>query len=1379
MALLVVSETGRTMYKVGRLGRSAGRSGGGSQILALLAILGATCAVAGAQIEVNEVGLHGGESVYGLYAPPTPVPYLNPEDITLFAWGETNPDLYADVSFSAYGLYGATGVDNVGCIDVVATGGNAHASGSSIAGAGVWAYVMYTLGGVTNTGDLRITAVGGAADANTHAEAYSIVRAIYARGDVNNTGDITIKATGGNAHSNAGNAMALGGAEGVYAFGGLITNSGRIDIVATGGTAVSRSTSMGAQAIARAGATGLNFWNGALSNTGEISVRAQGGNATGRYYAEAMAMAYGIGVSDADAENSGDITAVAIGGRADGGNRTNADATVNVIIGGHVNNTGDLTAEAVGGTATTDGSGDFSVASAESYAAGINMGGIATNSGNINITVTGGTAEPSAGANLNSVARAYARGYGVIGEDGVSNSGAITGVVIGGTAEANGIQSSADAQAHAYGIHTFLGDANNTAEIRITATGGTAAGADAYANAEVDGITAYGNVNNSGAITAVATGGTANAELDIGADAQGTAYGVYITNGLITNGGPIDVAASGGTALSGGAVSAAAAAYGFSADDSALVNSNAVTVAAIGGSATGTATDADYGLFATAWAYGFYLPQYDITPHPERYVSNSGDLAVTATGGSAQGSTPEANASAWANGIEVHRAPMVNSGDITVAATGGNALSSSNVPPESGAFANAVVYGIQSTDGDLDNRGAVVVSGTGGTATGQDAAGARTRAEVYGINAFGSSTVIQNRAPLTVTATGGTSASAASYATAEAQAIGLWTYYPDVDNAGDITVTAQAGNGSTGANLDVSAFAYGMRAFYGEAVNSGNITVVAAAGTRTTEDGTETDAQAFAVGIEAADSALRNSGTVNVTAEGGSFTGGGTRVADAYAYGIRAVQSAVNNSGDVTATATAAPGFLSNAYGIRSGGDSTLTNTGIIRASADQAYEVYVTDHTMTLVDTYNVTLDGDPNRASFGVADGATLALNNATLTTTALAHETLWGREYKLFETEGAGAVDGNFAEVRAVNPNTTAIYHDQGTAASADDAVSLAYTPVAAAPSASAAVEKQLIAQAGDVVNHHMTTMLLQNLLSPSASGLLASAGSTAESIALAEAAAGKPAGVFVEPYYSLLDHDANPLGYDARLWGFSAGYERYFENTILGLHLGYGHSDIDYTGAGFSGNSEDQDVVTGGFCGLTRWEPWILDYGVTAFYGSQDYEGRTGLNLEERETASYDSYGTAATLMAGHIFRWGPHVFLPEAGLNWLWMHRQRYTTEATDPSWDTTYSALDDHDVYAAAALQWMSSFVHDDIRVTPSVALGVRYLLTDDETSAVLSVPGAAPVLVESEQDRTALTLSGAVTLTRAPHALSLSYDGDYSPNLHRHSVWLRYTWLF
>jgi len=523
---------------------------------------------------------------------------------------------------------------------------------------------------------------------------------------------------------------------------------------------------------------------------------------------------------------------------------------------------------------------------------------------------------------------------------------------------------------------------------------------------------------------------------------------------------------------------------------------------------------------------------------------------------------------------------------------------------------------------------------------------------------------------------------------------------------------------------------------------------------------------------------VNNHGVITALATGGSAESASGANAVAIAYGLRAAYADVTNSGAITATANAGDGFNAGAYGLYFSSENTLTNTGIIRASGDMAYEVLVVSGTTTLVDTYNVALDGDPTQASLGVTDGATLALNDATLTTTAIDGETLWDTEYRLFETEGTGAVTGSFADAQAVNPNTSVIYYDQATVDSADDTVALAYAPTASAASASARAEKQVVSQAIDIVKTHMTTTLLQDVLSPLSSPLLADAGSVVPT-GLGQGPFDSDAGVFVEPYYSRIDKDADPLGYDATLWGFSGGYERHIENSLVGLHLSYGRSDIDYTGPGHASNSEDQDVLTGGFTGLTRWDEWTLRYGASVFYGWHDYTGLTGLSLDEREEACYDSYGAVASVMAGHIMRRGDQVFLPEVGLNYLWSHRQRYTTEATDPGWNTTYSAMSEHDVQAEATLRWLSGFMHGDMHVVPSVAVGVRHLLTDAESSVWQSVPGASPVLVTSERDRTALTLSGSVALTKNGRALLLAYDGEYSDDARRHNFWLRYSWPF
>jgi hypothetical protein len=203
------------------------------------------------------------------------------------------------------------------------------------------------------------------------------------------------------------------------------------------------------------------------------------------------------------------------------------------------------------------------------------------------------------------------------------------------------------------------------------------------------------------------------------------------------------------------------------------------------------------------------------------------------------------------------------------------------------------------------------------------------------------------------------------------------------------------------------------------------------------------------------------------------------------------------------------------------------------------------------------------------------------------------------------------------------------------------------------------------------------------------------------------------------------------------------------------------------------------VTGGFSGMTRWRPWLVRYGFSGFHGWHDYSGVTGLGLTERESASYDSYGGTGLVMVGRTFKHKKHVFLPEIGANWLWVHREGYTTEATDPAWDTTYSTLNDHDVWAQAALHWQSLYRCRKMQIAPSASIGIHQLLTDGETEIWQSVPGADRVRVEDEMDETAVSLATAVVLRGRFAALTLAYDGEYSSDIEQHNFWVKFRLRF
>ncbi len=750
-------------------------------------------------------------------------------------------------------------------------------------------------------------------------------------------------------------------------------------------------------------------------------------------------------------------------------------------------------------------------------------------------------------------------------------------------------------------------------------------------------------------------------------------------------------------------------------------------------------------------------------------LENSGEINVNAMGGSAT-STTLFNGDV--NGYGIYSDSNVNNtGRLTVNAIAGD------IDAET-AIASASAYGFMVPNGSVTNSGNVAVLAAAGTAVGD--VQATVHASARGIYSYSN---VSNSGAINVTSIGGdafTSTIDQASASAYASVTGLLSYTM-IENTGDITVAAVGGTAeaSEAGDSDTRAFAHaiahGIEAYF-DVVNSGNVSVTATAGSADANEG-QAYAYGDAFGISSAYD-ITNTGDITVSVTGGMANAPGITDISATAYGLVTDHGDVNNTGDMDIRATTTDG-TGLAYGIYLIEDGELTNTGTVRVSGDTAYEVYVRGGTVTLVDTYNVALDGDPNRGSLGVADGATLDLNDATLTVTHVAGETLWDTEYRLFDTEGSGVVDGNFAEAKVLHPHTTLTYNDQGTSGAADDTVALSFTPTGSAFAGSTAVERQLISQSSDIVHHRMTGAMLQNIILPGAAPL-ADADTMGPRVVLSQVAPeNESVGIFIEPYYSQIEKDEDPVGHDARLWGFAAGYERWFDKTLVCFHIGRGQADIDYTGEGFDHNSEDQEIFTGGFSALKLLSNWTLRYGVSGFYAWQDYRGLTGLELDETETASTNSYGVIASAMAGRIFRRGAHIFLPEAGLNYLWGHRDRYTTDATESAWDTTYSEMDEHDIEVEAALRWLAGFAFKGVHVTPSASVGVRHLLTDDESEVSLSVPGSGPHAVISKRDRTAMTLSGSVTLTGDIHAISLAYDGEFSDNTDRHSVWLRYGWQF
>ncbi len=896
----------------------------------------------------------------------------------------------------------------------------------------------------------------------------------------------------------------------------------------------------------------------------------------------------------------------------------------------------------------------------------------------------------------------------------------------------------ADIRLQAYGLYSAAPKTmTNSGTLDVEANGGNAESGASSSAAEVfvDGIYSHGPITNAGKVTVTGTGGNAASTFSF-AVASVLANGIA-SDDTISNDGEISITATGGDLNSLDAVRSTASAEAnglYAIDGGSIENSGTITGAVTGG-------NADSGTYSISRATISGI-------NSNGTVNNLGDITLTAQGGRVSAGRVS---TALATGI-INAKKLYNSGNITVTATGGSA------PP--GRTAEATARGIRS-HGDVDNRGNIQATAQGGSLS--------SGGYATGISSWGH---LSNRGEITVMATGGRASLPIGYIGSpliHARGIGL-SAGNGVNNNGDISVTVTGEHSET--DLRYSPVeATGI--YSGEAVvNSGDIHITATGGFA------EDFADTAAYGIKSAD--ITNTGNITVTTTGGnaalfSDTSVSAGLASLTDNKYSTFYTKINNTGPIIVTSSYQGSYRPPAQGILFTGNGDLTNTGIIRVDNEKGYEVSVMTCHVTLVDTYNVTLDGDPEQASFYIS-GGTLNLNNALLTVTDIEGETEWNTEYRLFKT-WHGSVAGGFSAVRQpLNPSARAIYNDQGTPDSADDTVALAYRPAASTTIGAINALQNATLSSVNISNNHVAALLLQDALDAAQPVRVAAAETVVSDVGGGLFTGPSTSSAYFEPYYSWLDSDTSPLGYDGNIGGFVTGYDQRFGNNLLGFHLGYGRADIDFSGTGFDASSEDQDVFTLGVDAAGRRGDWTLRFSSTAFHGSHDYHGLSGISLNYRETADYDSYGACTSLMAGRLFRFGNQVLLPEVGLNHIWTHRESYTSRVKGArSWNTRYGSFDDHEVQAEAKLRWQGNFTMGEQRVIPSLAAGAKHFLSNTETSAHQSVSGSAPVRVETDRDETAVTLSASLALVQNNMLnLTLAYDGEYTSDTRLDTVWLR-----
>ena len=253
----------------------------------------------------------------------------------------------------------------------------------------------------------------------------------------------------------------------------------------------------------------------------------------------------------------------------------------------------------------------------------------------------------------------------------------------------------------------------------------------------------------------------------------------------------------------------------------------------------------------------------------------------------------------------------------------------------------------------------------------------------------------------------------------------------------------------------------------------------------------------------------------------------------------------------------------------------------------------------------------------------------------------------------------------------------------------------------------------------------------------------------------------------------------VGYNAGMAGVLAGVEvPVTADLVAGGHVVAGGANVDYTGTGYSQNSEDQTMFGLGAHG--RWTPgdWYLDGMLTSYMVNHDYSGRTGLNLELDEDDEYESYGVEASLIGGHKFRHDNITAMPFAGLGYSWLNTPGHETETATGTWQTRYGTLDEHNVRAIVGARISAEYAAFDGTITPALGLRYEHSLTDNDIRIRQSLQGASEN-VEGERADGSVILDAGLTYGRGPLALEIGGAIEKNDDYDAQSGFIGVRWTF
>ncbi|MCS7150467.1 MAG: autotransporter outer membrane beta-barrel domain-containing protein, partial [Caldimicrobium sp.] len=222
-------------------------------------------------------------------------------------------------------------------------------------------------------------------------------------------------------------------------------------------------------------------------------------------------------------------------------------------------------------------------------------------------------------------------------------------------------------------------------------------------------------------------------------------------------------------------------------------------------------------------------------------------------------------------------------------------------------------------------------------------------------------------------------------------------------------------------------------------------------------------------------------------------------------------------------------------------------------------------------------------------------------------------------------------------------------------------------------------------------------------------------------------------------------AKDLGFDSDSAGFAMGLSgRLSKSSHGGLYVGYLRNNLDFKVMG--ADKEDQDLFLSGFSYTYVLKPYYIGLSAMGYKGKHYYQGKTGLNFDLLEEASYRSRGYQAELIFGGVYGKKARL-VPEVGVSYSYHKTDAFRTKVPDnPNLAIKYEP-DSLSVWkGVAGLSLVGEKeTKSKMKIRWRLGMRVEQAISDNDVSVIIYAPNQPKYKLEKSLADTTWVIQGGV----------------------------------